>query len=143
MSKESSKKIIEALDQDRADELAAIIQYMGHHYEAEGMESPEIIEIFKSTAIDEMRHAEALAERIVYLGGTPTKIPSPIKKGGDLRKMIKDDLDSENGAIKQYKEHIKLCAQLDDPVSRLMLEKILTDEEEHADKWETILGIRK
>jgi bacterioferritin (cytochrome b1) len=57
--------------------------------------------------------------------------------------MIQDDLDSENGAIKQYKEHIKLCAQLDDPVSRLMLEKILTDEKEHADKWETILGIRK
>ncbi|GFP23157.1 hypothetical protein HKBW3S09_00624, partial [Candidatus Hakubella thermalkaliphila] len=51
-------KIIEALNKDRADELAAIIQYMGHHYMAEGMESPAVIEMFKSTAIDEMKHAE-------------------------------------------------------------------------------------
>ncbi len=139
----SREKIIEALNKDRADELAAIIQYMKHHYEAEGLESPEIIDIFKSTAIDEMGHAEKLGERIVYLGGEPTKQPSPIKTGGDLKKMVKDDLDNENAAIKQYREHIKLCAELEDPVTRLMLEQILSDEEGHADTWETILSIRK
>jgi bacterioferritin len=114
---------------------------MGHHYEAEGMQSPEIIEMFKSTAIDEMKHAEALGERIVYLGGVPVQKPSPFKRGGKLEQMIKDDLASENGAIKQYKEHIKACA--DDPATRLMLEKILSDEEGHADTWETTLGIKK
>ena len=57
--------------------------------------------------------------------------------------MIRDNLDSENEAIKQYKEHIKLCADLGDSVTRLMLEKILSDEEKHADTWETILGIKK
>jgi bacterioferritin len=136
-------KIIEALNKDRADELAAIIQYMGHHYMAEGMESPAVIEMFKSTAIDEMKHAEMLGERINYLGGEPTTQPSNIKRGGDLRKMIQDDLDSENAAIAQYKEHIKLCAEEGDPTSRLMLEGILSDEEGHADNWETTLGIRK
>ena len=138
-----SQKIIDALNKDREDELSAIIQYMKHHYEGEGLESPEILEIFKETALDEMKHAEKLGERIVYLGGIPSKKPSPIVEGGDLKKMIQDDLAKENMAIKQYKEHIKLAADEGDPTTRLMLEEILSDEEGHADNWETVLGIRK
>ncbi len=90
-----------------------------------------------------MKHAEKLGERIVYLGGTPTKKPSPLVEGGDLKKIIEDDLAKENGAIKQYKEHIKLANEKGDPTTRLMLEKILSEEEGHADTWETTLGIRK
>ena len=138
-----SKKIIDALNMDRAFELAAIIQYMGHHYEAEGLESPAVIEIFKKTSIDEMKHAELLAEKIVYLGGTPVQKPTEIVRGGELKKMIKDDLSAENGAIKRYKEHIKLCEKEADPTTRLMLEQILSEEEGHADTWETVLGIKK
>lgn len=138
----SNKKLVDALNSARADELAAIIQYMGHHYEAEGIESPEIIDQFKSTALDEMKHAESLGERIVYLGGEPTKKPSEIDKGGNLKKMIQDDLNKEYGAIKKYKGFIKLADELGDPTTRLMLEKILTDEEGHADTWKTDLGIR-
>jgi bacterioferritin len=116
---------------------------MKHHYEGEGMESPAILEIFKSTAKDEMGHAEKLGERIVYLGGTPTKKPEPIVEGGDLKKMVQDDLAKENSAIKQYKEHIKLAIEENDPTTRLMLEEILSDEEGHADTWETTLSIKK
>ncbi|MFB3896942.1 MAG: bacterioferritin [bacterium] len=137
------KKIIDILNADRADELAAIIQYMGHHYEADGIDSPAIIEKFKDTAKDEMRHAEMLGERINYLGGEPTKKPSEIKKGGEIKKMIQDDLDGENKAIKNYKEHIKIAAAEGDSTTRLMLEEILSDEEGHADLWETTLGIKK
>ena len=139
----TTQTLIEALNQDRADELGAIIQYLGHHYTAEGLESPEIIDLFKSTAIDEMKHAEKLAERIVYLGGEPTTKPSRIKRGGTLKKMIQDDLAAENGAIANYKAHINLAANEGDPTTRLMLEGILSDEEGHADTWETILAIRK
>ena len=138
-----SKKIIDALNLDRAFELAAIVQYMGHHYEAEGLESPSVIEIFKKTSIDEMKHAEMLAEKIVYLGGVPVQKPTEIIMGGDIKKMIKDDLAAENDAIKRYKKHIKLCEKEGDPATRLMLEQILSDEEGHADTWETTLGIRK
>lgn len=137
-----SKKIIDALNEDREFELAAIMQYMGHHYEAEGLESPAIIELFKKTALDEMKHAELLAERIVYLGGTPSTKPTKIMKGGEIRKMVSDDLSAENGAIKRYKEHIKLCDKEGDPTTRLMLEGILSEEEGHADLWETTLGIK-
>ncbi len=139
----NTTRIIDALNSARADELHAIIQYMKHHYEAEGMESPEIMDRFKETAIDEMRHAESLAERIVYLGGTPTKQPSEIMTGGDLRKMISDDLGAENGAISKYKGIIKICFEEEDSTTRLMVEQILSQEEGHADLWETILGVKK
>ncbi|MBI5588164.1 MAG: ferritin [Deltaproteobacteria bacterium] len=142
-SDESRKKIIDALNIDRAYELSAIIQYMGHHYEAEGIESPAVIDIFKATSMDEMKHAEKLGERIVYLGGVPVQKPTEIKRGGDLKSMIKDDLEAENGAIDRYKKHIKLCDELGDSTTRLMLEEILSQEEGHADTWETTLGIRK
>ena len=138
-----SQKIIDALNKDREEELSAIIQYMKHHYEGEGMESPAILEIFKSLAISEMKHAEKLGERIVYLGGTPSKKPEPIAEGGDLKKMVQDDLAKENHAIEQYKEHIKLAVEEDDPTTRLMLEEILSDEEDHADTWQTLLKIKK
>ncbi len=140
---EGIKKIIDALNVDRSFELGAIMQYMGHHYEAEGVESPAIIDIFKKTAIDEMKHAELLAERIVYLGGVPVQKPAPVKRGGEIRQMVKEDLASENGAIERYKEHIRLADGLGDSTTRLMLEQILSEEEGHADTWETVLGIRK
>lgn len=136
-------KIIGLLNADRADELAAIIQYMGHHYEADGIDSVAVVDKFKSTAIDEMKHAEALAERIAYLGGEPVKKPSEIKKGGEVKKMIQDDLDAENTAIKNYKEHIKAIDAEGDITTRRLLEEILADEEGHADQWETTLGLKK
>ncbi len=135
-----SKRIIDALNEDRAYELAAIMQYMGHHYEAEGMESPAIVDIFKSTALVEMKHAERLAERIVALGGVPTNMPKKIKRGGSLKEMIADDIEGEELAIRLYKEHIRLCAEEGDPTTRLLLEEILSDEEEHLHQWKGILG---
>lgn len=140
---DAKKKIIDVLNLDRAYELSAILQYMGHHYEGEGIDSPAILEIFKKTGVDEMKHAELLAERIVYLGGEPVQKPASVKRGGELKSMVKDDLDGENDAIERYKAHIKLCAELGDSTTRLMLEEILTQEEGHADTWETTLGIRK
>lgn len=138
----ASQKVIDALNEDLSFEIAATIQYLWHHFMAEGMESPAIIELFEDTSRDEMKHIEVLGERVVYLGGTPPTKMAPVKTGGDLKQMIRDDLAAENGAIERYKNHIKLCDQEGDPTSRLMLEKILTDEEKHADIWITTLGTR-
>jgi bacterioferritin len=134
-----SKELLQALNNALADELAAIIQYMYHHVMGRGLASPAILDLFKSTSITEMKHAEALAERIDLLGGVPTIEISPIKVGGDLTKMIRDDLATEYQAIEMYKGHIKLAAKEDDPVTRRLLEEILEDEEGHANTWETIL----
>ena len=139
----SKEIIIDALNKDLALEISATLQYLHHHWTGEGYDSPAVLELFEKIGRDEMKHMEMIAERINYLGGDPTTTPSEIKKGGDLVKMMKDDLEGENIAITQYNAHIKLFDELGDPTSRLMMERILSDEERHADIWETTLGIKK
>jgi len=139
LSKAEREKIIKALNIDIGLEIGAIIQYIMHEVMAEGMESPAIMEKFEEISRDEMKHLERLAERVNYLGGVPNTKPAPIKVGGPLKKMVQDDLNGEYTAIKTYKSHIKMCEEIGDTTTRLMLEEILTDEEDHADTWETIL----
>jgi len=142
LSEEARKKIVEALNKGVAREIAAIVQYSYHHVMAEGLESPAIADQFEETSKEEMEHLESFSERIVYLGGVPTTKPVEIKTGGGLKKMVQDDLEIEYQAIKMYKDQVKLYAELGDTTTRLMLEKILATEEEHADNWERILGKR-
>jgi len=134
-----SQEIIRALNEDIALELAASTRYMWHHVMAKGIDSPEIREIFKKVAIVEMKHAEAFAERIAYLGGAPAATPAEIKVGGDLRQMMRDDLEAERRVIKRYKEHIKLCQTEGDVVTKRLLEEVVANEEEHEDTWSSIL----
>jgi bacterioferritin len=133
------KELIDALNEDLSYELSAIVQYMYHHIMAAGFDSPEIDERFKATSMDEMKHAEKVAERIDYYGAVPTTKIGPIQVGGDVKQMIENDLASEHDAIARYKDHIKLAERVDDPGTRHMLEDILLDEEDHAYQWETIL----
>jgi len=139
LSKAEREKIIKALNIDIGLEIGAIIQYIMHEVMAEGMESPAIMEKFEEIGKEEMKHLERFAERVNYLGGVPNTKPAPIKVGGALKKMVQDDLNGEYTAIKTYKEHVKMCAEIGDTTTRLMLEEILSDEEDHADTWETIL----
>jgi len=132
-------KIIEALNKVLELEIGAILQYLHHHWTGEGMESASILPLFEKTSMDEMKHCEMVAERINFLEGDPSLKPAPVKKGGDLKKMMQDDLDGEYAAIEFYKEVIKLAAEVGDTTTRLMMEEIVTKEEEHADQWETIL----
>ncbi|HKZ95206.1 MAG TPA: ferritin-like domain-containing protein [Candidatus Bathyarchaeia archaeon] len=139
LKKADREKIIKALNFDIGLEIGAIVQYIMHEVMAEGMESPAIMEKFESIAKDEMKHLERLAQRVNYLGGIPNTKPAPVKVGGALKKMVQDDLDGEYTAIKTYKQHVQMCADIGDTTSRLMLEEILSDEEGHADTWETVL----
>ncbi len=137
-----SKKLIDALNEDITLELGAIVQYMWHHVMATGMESPEIGDKFRQISMVEMKHAEKFAERLNYLGGVPTVKLAPVKMGGNLRKMIQDDLAGERNAIKKYKADLKLAQQEGDVVTARMLEDIIRDEEEHDDVWSTVLDIK-
>jgi len=135
-----SEKLINLLNQSIARELAVSIQYMWQHIMAVGVESPVVTDIFKKIAIVEMKHAEKIAERLDYLGGVPTTKPSEIKVGGDLKKMIKDDLEAEKEAITLYKQVIKTAEEEDDVVTRRLFEEILADEEEHENTFKTLLS---
>jgi bacterioferritin len=135
-----SKELLDALNEAISDELASIIQYMYHHVMGKGLASPAILGMFKSHAMDEMGHAYALAERIDLLGGVPTTSIGQIKAGGDLTKMVRDDLEGEHRAIEMYGRFVKLAAKEDDPVTRRLFEEILGTEEVHANEWEAVLG---
>ena len=139
LSKVDREKIIKALNIDIGLEIGAIIQYIMHEVMAEGMESPAIMEKFEEISREEMKHLEKFAERVNYLGGVPNTKPNPVKVGGALKKMVQDDLDGEYTAIKTYKSQIKMFDEIGDTTTRLMVEEILTDEEDHADTWETVL----
>lgn len=138
-----NKKVVESLNVALSMELGAVLQYLHHHWTGEGMESQTILPLFKQVAMDEMRHAGLIAERINFFEGDPTLEPSNVKKYGNLRKMIQDDLSGEYGAIGYYKKVIKLCGEAGDSTTRLMMEQILSDEERHADIWETTLASHK
>ncbi|MBM2831155.1 MAG: bfr [Dehalococcoidia bacterium] len=136
----ADKRLLDILNESISRELGALTTYMWQHVMAKGLESPEPSEIIKKTAMAEMKHAEKFAERLDYLGGVPTTKPSPIKVGGDIRAMLKHDVGLEEDAIALYKKAIKLCVKLDDPVSRLLYEEILTEEEDHHNAFTTLLG---
>jgi len=142
LTAEQRKKLVDELNKGVAREITAIIQYSYHHTMAEGLESPALSEMFENVAKEEMDHMEEFTERIHYFGGVPTTKPNPIKVGGTLKQMVEDDLELEYQAIKLYKGQIKIAKEIGDTTTRLMLEKILTAEEDHADKWETVLKKR-
>lgn len=130
-------KIIDALNAARKEELTAILQYLQHHYLAKGLQSPAVAELFKKFSLVEMKHAYALAERIVALGGKPETKIDPLKIPEKLTDMIKANLDTEEGAIGSYKKWVKLAS--DDSTTCRMLEGILADEEEIAAKLSSLL----
>lgn len=132
--------LINALNIGVSDELASIIQYQWHHVMARGIASPAIIDIFESHSMDEMRHAYMFAERVDLLGGDLTVEIHPIKVGGTLEKMVRDDLEGEYRAIEMYRGYIELAEKADDPVTRRLFEDALAAEEGHANDWETVLG---
>ncbi len=132
-------ELLELLNKAIARELGVSVQYMWHHVMALGMESPEIKDIFKEIAIVEMKHAEAIAERLFYLGGIPTTKPTPIKAGGSLKEMIEADLRAENEAIEMYTKIIDMASEREDSTTRLLFEEILTAEEEHKHTFSILL----
>lgn len=134
-----SKELNDKLNQAIAREIQVSIQYMWHHVMVSGINSAAVAGIFKEIAIVEMKHAEEIAERLCYLGGTPTTQPDPIKVGGNLEKMLQDDFQAEQEAIKLYKEIIALARKEEDPTTRRLFESILAEEEEHADTFSTLL----
>ncbi len=136
----ASPRFIEALNEALTEELASVIQYLWDHILARGLESPAISDMFKELSMIEMKHAYSIAERIDLLGGLPTTSVGPIKVGGDLPKMVDDNLKLEYDAIEMYRKLVKMAEAEDDPVSRRLLEDILGDTEEHANKLDTVLG---
>ena len=134
-----SETIVDFLNKAIARELQVSIQYMWQHVQVTGTDGAIVEDIFRKTAIAEMKHAERLAERLDYLNGVPTTAPEPIFVGGSLIEMIRQDEQDEEEAIELYKEAIQAAAKEGDYTTRRMLEEILADEETHINTFGKLL----
>src|SRR5512133_1344418 len=107
-----NQKVIDILNEAREQELTAVMQYMTHHHELEDQMYGKLAERLKKIAIVEMRHAETLAQRILFLGGQPsTKLwDANIQKGQDVATLLANDIGLETTAVQRYNEYARRCA---------------------------------
>ena len=134
-------KVIEELNARLAEELTAINQYFVHAEMCEDWHYGRLAEPIKKRSITEMKHAEKLIERILYLDGRP--IVSNLNEmhiGALVPAMHANDLAAEIDAVKAYNESIRICIELKDDGSKELLEAILADEEDHVDWLEAQLA---
>jgi bacterioferritin len=134
-----SKELNDKLNMAIANELQVSIQYMWQHVTVTGINSESVGGVFKKIAIVEMKHAEAIGERLDYLGGALTTKPSPIIVGKSVKDMLQIDKKAEEDAIKLYKEIIALAIKENDVVTKRLFEDILSEEEDHHNQFSTLL----
>lgn len=140
------KKTIELLQSVLATEIVCVLRYTMHSITATGIASEAIKAEFAQHAKEEQAHAMAVAERIDQLGGKPnlnpeglaTRSASQYAEGENLVDMIKENLIAERIAVDHYRELIRYFGD-DDPATRVMLEGILSVEEEHASDMQDLL----
>jgi bacterioferritin len=134
-----NERVIVSLNGLLADELTAVNQYMVHSEMCDDWGYLRLHKHFEKRAIDEMKHAEKLIGRILFLEGIP--IVSELGKihiGKDITEQLKNDHTAEDGAIKAYNEAIVLAGEVKDYATRDLLQQILNDEDAHMDGIEAL-----
>jgi bacterioferritin len=127
-------KVLEELNARLAEELTAINQYFVHAEMCEDWHYGRLAAAIKARSITEMKHAEKLIERILYLDGRPiVSRLNAVHIGALVPDMIGNDLAAEVAAVKSYNDSIRVCVEAHDEGTKELLEAILTDEEEHVD----------
>lgn len=135
-----NEKVIALLNDLLADELTAINQYIVHSEMCADWGYQKLHEADEKRAVQEMKHAESLIARILFVDGMP--IVSNLKKiriGADVAAQHRNDLEAEYEAVRAYNEGIRLTTELGDNGTRELLEDILEDEEAHVDWLEAQL----
>lgn len=127
-------RVIDELNARLAEELTAINQYFVHAEMCEDWHYDRLAELIKQRSITEMKHAEKLIERILYLDGRPivSKL-NEIHIGKTIPEMHKSDLALEMIGVRGYNESIRVCMELKDNGTKELLEQLLLDEEDHVD----------
>ena len=131
-------KVIELLNEALKNELTAVNQYWLHYRLLDNLGVKRLAEFERHESIDEMRHADELAERILFLEGLPNfQMLGRLRIGETVDEMLNADLGLEMDAVKQLKGAIAHCEKVHDYASRDLFAKILGNEEEHVDTLET------
>jgi bacterioferritin len=135
-----NEKVLTKLNDLLADELTAVNQYMVHSEMCANWGYERLHKAIEKRAIDEMKHAEKLIGRIIFLEGKPlVSILKAMKIGAEVTPQIQNDWSAEDGAVKSYNDGIRLSVELGDNGTRELFETILKDEEIHIDWLEAQL----
>lgn len=130
------EKSIDLLNRSVADELAAVHQYMYFHFQLDDLGFAPLAGLFKRTAITEMGHVEALAERILFLKGDVVMAAAElVKKITDPVKMLEKAIEMEQGSARDYNRAAQSCGANADAVSKQLFERLVGDEEGHQNEF--------
>ncbi len=131
------KKVLELLNEALKNELTAVNQYWLHYRLLDNWGVHRLAEFERHESIDEMKHADELSERILFLDGLPNfQMLGRLRIGENVEEILKSDLQLEVEAVKQLKGAIAHCEGVHDYVSRDLFARILANEEEHVDTLE-------
>ncbi|HUI85313.1 MAG TPA: bacterioferritin [Candidatus Binatia bacterium] len=134
------QNVIKRLNQALHDELSAVVQYMVQAETCENWGYGRLAGITKSRAIEEMKHAEALIERILFLDAMPeVNVSLKPTLGKDVPQQLQAGLADETDAIREYNGAAEVCREAGDAGSKDLFERLLHDEERHADFLEAQL----
>ena len=135
------EKVIAKLNEALREELTAINQYFVHAELCNNWGYHKLGTYIRKQSIDEMKHAEALLERVIFLDGVPTMEPLALTIGQTVRDQLRNDLDLELKAVVSYNEAVAVARENRDNTSRELFERLLKDEEGHVDFLEAQLGL--
>ena len=131
-------RVIELLNEALKAELTAINQYWLHYRILDNLGVKKLAEFERHESIDEMKHADKFAERILFLDGLPNfQALGGLRIGESVEEILKADLAAEHEAVAMYRNGVAECEKLKDYVSRDLFAEVLKDEEGHVDKLET------
>lgn len=131
--------LIEKLNEDLADEFAAIVQYTTYAAKATGPYRPQLTDFYQQEITDEQLHAQYLANKIVALGGEPVKKAGKVSQAENNQEMLQAVLEAEKRAIKNYSERIEQAEKFGDKGLVVQLEDMVRDETTHSEETERIL----
>jgi len=132
-------EVLSELNKALREELTAINQYFLHAEMCENWGYHKLSEYIKKQSIGEMKHAEALMERILFLDGTPSMMPMELNIGVTVKGMLESDLALEVSAVRQYNDAVAIATKEGDNGSRDLFVELLNDEEDHVDFLEAQL----
>jgi bacterioferritin len=137
---QGNMKVIEQLNSALSSELTAIVQYMTQSEMCQNWGYTRLAERTKVRAIEEMKHAEGLIERIIFLDSTPTvEVGLKPQLGSKVQQQMEINLKDEQDAVRQYNDAVRVCVEAADDGSRALFERMIQDEERHADFLEAQL----
>ena len=139
MGMKGNEKVIEQLNRALREELTAINQYFVHSEMDENWGYERLSKSMKKLSIDEMKHAEALIERILFLDGSPHMEPLALSIGKSVKDSLANDLKLEIDAVEMYNEAARVATDNKDLGSRDVFVRLLKDEERHVDFLEAQL----